>query len=95
MYSLWYKPEVLQVAESDARTSSQQDIHQKEPYETVAEKTSLTETPQVAETDEVKELQSEMAQQSSETVTPQIADTGEVNELQPDIAETIQAELFK
>ena len=88
VYSLWYKPEVLQVAESDARTSSQQDIHQKEPCETVAEKTSLTETPQVAETDEVKELQ-------SETETPQIADTGEVNELQPDIAETIQAELFK
>ena len=56
VYSNWYKPEVLPVAELDEMTGSQEGLNQKESYEIVAEVTSLTETPQVAETNEVKEL---------------------------------------
>ena len=66
IYSIWYKPRLTQVAESNEMKGSQEDLSQKEWHETVAEKTSQTQTPLVAETDEVKELQPEMAEQTSQ-----------------------------
>ena len=87
VYSNWYKPEVLQVAESDEMKGSQHDLNRKESHETMAENTSQTHTPQVAETDQLEEIQPEMAENTSQTHTPQVAETDQLEEIQPEMAE--------
>jgi len=83
VYSIWKKHRHTEVDSSNEMTGSHEDLSQKESHETMAENTSKTATPQVAETD-LKESQPEMAEQTKES-QPEMAE--QTKESQPEMTE--------